>query len=87
MNSTSGVLHPLVHEHWISGRKSVWLHLGMTGAVIRISDDVKDQNPTMKDLSLLDEDELTQLMKDYNELLNAGLPENGGNYSLSYKYQ
>ena len=26
-------------------------------------------------------------MKDYNDLLNAGLPENGGNYSLSYKYQ
>lgn len=36
VNSNSGVMHPLVHEHPISGRKSVWLHLGMTGAVIEV---------------------------------------------------
>ena len=34
VNSNSGVLHPVVHTHPISKRKSVWLHLGMTGAVI-----------------------------------------------------
>ena len=34
VNSTSGVVHPVVHEHPVSGRRCVWLHLGMTGAVI-----------------------------------------------------
>lgn len=29
VNSNSGVLHPVVHAHPISGRKSVYLHLGM----------------------------------------------------------
>lgn len=29
VNSNSGVVHPLVHEHPISGRKSVYLHLGL----------------------------------------------------------
>lgn len=34
MNSNSGVVHPLVHSHSISGRKSFYLHTGMTGAII-----------------------------------------------------
>lgn len=80
VNSASGVLHPVVHEHWISGRKSVWLHLGMTSAVIRVD---KENNTTR----LLDKDELTTLMNDYNDLLDSGLPENGGNFSISQPYQ
>ena len=35
-NLDGGAIHPMVHNHWISGRKSIWLHLGMTGAVIRV---------------------------------------------------
>ena len=31
INSNSGVLHPMVHTHPVSGRKTVYLHLGMTG--------------------------------------------------------
>ena len=34
VNSNSGVVHPMVHDHPISGRRSVYLHLGMTGAVV-----------------------------------------------------
>jgi taurine dioxygenase len=45
VNSNGGALHPMVHEHWISGRKSIWLHLGMTGAVIRV--DKKDNDGEM----------------------------------------
>jgi taurine dioxygenase len=30
---------------------------------------------------------MTTLMNDYNDLLNSGLPENGGNFSISYPYQ
>ena len=69
----------MVHDHYISGRRSVWLHLGMTGAVIRVD---KENNQSR----LLDESELITLMNDYNDLLNSGLPENGGNFSISYPY-
>ena len=41
VNSSSGVIHPVVHKHPISKQKSVWLHLGMTGAVI---EKLKDKN-------------------------------------------
>src|SRR6056297_4086094 len=34
VNSTSGVVHPMVHAHPVSGQKCIWLHLGMTGAII-----------------------------------------------------
>ncbi len=50
VNSASSVTHPVVHTHPISGHKSVWLHLGMTGAVIeRLPDDelTLDQLKTM----------------------------------------
>ncbi|MGP9833893.1 TauD/TfdA dioxygenase family protein [Marinobacter sp. NSM] len=34
VNSASSVTHPVVHTHPVSGRKSVWLHLGMTGGLL-----------------------------------------------------
>jgi len=80
VNATSGVLHPLVHDHPISGRRSVYLHLGMTGGVMEKLEG-KDQ------FRLLAEEELTALFNGYNDLLNNGLPENGGEYAISYKYQ
>ena len=67
----------MVHEHPISGRKSVWLHLGMTGAVI---EKVKDG----EGFRLLDYDEMKQLFNEYNDLLNAGM-EDG--YSIPYEYK
>lgn len=76
VNSASGVVHPLVHAHPISGRTSVWLHLGMTGAVI-------EKAPEGDGFRLLNAAELTQLCRDYNALLNAGL-EDG--YAISYEY-
>ena len=77
VNSASGVVHPLVHTHPVSGRKCVWLHLGMTGAVI-------EKLPNEDGFRLLDEDELTQLCREYNDLLNAGL-EDG--YAIAYEYE
>lgn len=70
----------MVHEHSISGRKSIWLHLGMTGAVIR-------RDPQNNSYRVLEKDEMTQLFNDYNDLLNVGLPENGGDWTISYPYQ
>jgi taurine dioxygenase len=77
VNSGSGVVHPLVHEHPVSGRRSVWLHLGMTGAVI-------EKLPDEDGFRLLDADELTTLCREYNALLNAGL-EHG--YAIAYEYE
>eukprot|EP00325_Prymnesiales_sp_UTEX-LB-985_P025672 CAMPEP_0174716790 /NCGR_PEP_ID=MMETSP1094-20130205/24766_1 /TAXON_ID=156173 /ORGANISM="Chrysochromulina brevifilum, Strain UTEX LB 985" /LENGTH=326 /DNA_ID=CAMNT_0015916613 /DNA_START=30 /DNA_END=1006 /DNA_ORIENTATION=- len=71
VNSNSGVLHPLVHTHPISKRKSVYLHLGMTGAVLEVTRQPDD--PTaIKTLRLLEEDEMRHLFQSYNALLNAG---------------
>jgi taurine dioxygenase len=77
VNSGSGVVHPLVHEHPVSGRRSIWLHLGMTGAVI-------EKLPDEEGFRLLNADELTQLCQEYNDILNAGL-ENG--YTIAFEYQ
>lgn len=77
VNSNSGVVHPVVHQHPLTGRKSVWLHLGMTGAVFEKSADGDG-------FRLLEKDELTQLCNDYNELLNSGF-EKG--FAVTYEYE
>jgi len=77
VNSASGVVHPAVHEHPVSGHKCLWLHLGMTGAVIEKlrGDD---------GFRLLDSEELTQLCHEYKDVLDAGL---GDGYAIAYEYQ
>jgi len=77
VNSASGVVHPAVHQHPISGRKSLWLHLGMTGGVI-------EKLPDQAGFRLLEAPELRRLCREYNDVLDAGL-ENG--YALAYEYQ
>lgn len=52
----------------------------MTGAVIRA--DMENRS-----IRVLNEQEMTKLMNDYNDLLNNGLPENGGDFSINYPYQ
>lgn len=90
VNSASSVTHPIVHTHPISGRKSVWLHLGMTGAVIeRLPDDelTLDQLKTMSasadKFRLLNEDAMKALFNDYNDLLNESFD---GGYGIRYHY-
>jgi len=40
VNSNGGAVHPIAYPHPISGRMSLYLHLGMTGAVIeKVSQD------------------------------------------------
>lgn len=77
VNSTSGVVHPAVHEHPITGRKSIWLHLGMTGAVI-------EKLPDDEGFRLLNAEELTRLCHEYNDILDAGLQHG---YAIAYEYQ
>lgn len=77
VNSASGVVHPVVHEHPISGRKCIWLHLGMTGAVI-------EKLPDEDAFRLLNADEMKRLCHEYNDILNAGLDDG---YATAYEYQ
>lgn len=77
VNSASGVVHPAVHVHPISGRRCLWLHLGMTGAVIEKLDGEKG-------FRLLDADELQRLCHEYNDTLNAGLEQG---YAIAFEYQ
>ncbi|MDZ7826637.1 MAG: TauD/TfdA family dioxygenase [Gammaproteobacteria bacterium] len=77
VNSTTGVVHPAVHVHPVSGRRCLWLHLGMTGAVI-------EKQPDGDGVRLLDADELKRLCHEYNDILNAGL-ENG--YAIAHEYR
>lgn len=90
VNSASSVTHPLVHTHPISGRKSVWLHLGMTGAVIeRLPeegvpiDELKQQSATADKFRLLNADEMKALFNDYNDLLNESFDRG---YGIKYHY-
>lgn len=42
VNSNTGVVHPMVHSHYLSGRKSLYLHTGMTGSIIeRVKDPIE----------------------------------------------
>jgi taurine dioxygenase len=77
VNSASGVVHPMVHEHPLSGQKCVWLHLGMTGAII-------EKLPRGEGFALLKEDEMRELFHEYNDLLNRGLKEG---YAIAYEYK
>lgn len=77
VNSNSGVLHPLVHTHPVSGRKCIWLHLGMTGAVI-------EKLPDEESFRLLNADELKQVCHEYNDTLEAGLKDG---YATVYEYK
>ncbi|NBB92301.1 MAG: taurine dioxygenase [Gammaproteobacteria bacterium] len=77
VNSASGVVHPAVHQHPLSGRKSLWLHLGMTGAVI-------EKLPDRDGFRLLGPRELTDLCREYNDVLNAGLEQG---YAIAYEYR
>jgi taurine dioxygenase len=77
VNSASGVVHPLVHTHPVSGQKCIWLHLGMTGAVI-------EKLPDNDGFRLLRADELKRLCHEYNDILNAGLTDG---YAVAYEYR
>ena len=77
VNSASGVVHPAVHRHPLTHRHCLWLHLGMTGAVI-------EKLPESDGFRLLDAEALRELCREYNELLNAGLTDG---YSVAYEYR
>ena len=92
VNSNSGVVHPCVHSHPTSRRKSIWLHLGMTGAVIEMLPNEQPVDKTTatgkqepaSSFRLLNIFEMKQLFHEYNDLLNAGFQDR---YAVNYEYQ
>ena len=77
VNSNSGVVHPVVHEHPINGRKSVWLHMGMTGAVIERTEDGA--------FRLLNQKEMKKLFQQYTALMSDGVEQQ--TYGIPYEYE
>ena len=59
INATSGVVHPMVYRHPISGLLHIYLHLGMTGAILNTD--------TQK---LLNREEMQAIFNRYNNLLH-----------------
>jgi len=80
INSNSGIVHPMVHVHPISGRRSVYLHLGMTGAVLEMSKGIEEVQ-SLEHLRLLEQDEMTDLFNRYNKLLEDTA------YRVDYQYE
>lgn len=76
VNSASGVVHPLVHRHPISGQRSIWLHLGMTGAII-------EKLPEEDGFRVLDAEEIKQVCHAYNDILSAGFE---AGYAIAFEY-
>ena len=87
INATSGAMHPLVHDHPISGRRSIFLHLAMTGGVLerlQVTND-PEQAPQGR-YRLLVQDELRALLLDYHNHLEVGLADDNNRYAVSCAY-
>jgi len=69
VNSNGGMVHPLVFNHPRSGRRSVFLHLGMTGAMLRC--DGRPGAKAWEGIDALDEDEIKRIFEVHNENLDA----------------
>lgn len=69
VNSNGGIVHPLIYNHPRSGRRSVFLHLGMTGAMIRC-----DGRPNAKawdGIDAMDEAEIRSLFEVHSRNLDG----------------
>mmetsp|Transcript_57766 Transcript_57766/g.162947 ORF Transcript_57766/g.162947 Transcript_57766/m.162947 type:complete len:506 (-) Transcript_57766:237-1754(-) len=69
VNSNGGIVHPLVFTHPRSGRRSVFLHLGMTGAMLRC--DGRPGAKAWEGIDALDEAEINEVFEVHNRNLDA----------------
>ena len=63
VNSNSGVVHPLLHEHPVSHRQTIFLHLAMSAAVAHVAE--------MGAQTALTSEEMKALFQRVNDLCNA----------------
>lgn len=69
INSNGGVVHPLVHEHYISGRSSLYLHTGMTGSIIERVGDPQEGEP-LAGIKAWNHEEMDELFRNITKLLD-----------------
>ncbi len=90
INSHSGVIHPLIHNHPISNIKSLYLHLGMTGAIIEKKNKyteknlpkyIKDNDNRLKNIVCWKNNSMNSLFTYLNNLFNR----NDISYSHKWK--
>lgn len=69
VNSNSGVVHPLVHSHRISGRSSLYLHTGMTGSIIERVEEA-EPGKQLSGIKAWNHREMNQLFLELTDLLD-----------------
>mmetsp|Transcript_31371 Transcript_31371/g.79942 ORF Transcript_31371/g.79942 Transcript_31371/m.79942 type:complete len:193 (-) Transcript_31371:103-681(-) len=69
VNSNGGMVHPLVFTHPRSGQRSVFLHLGMTGAMLRC--DGRPGAKAWEGIDALDEDGIRNIFEVHNRNLDS----------------
>ena len=63
VNSNGGAVHPIIHEHPLSLRPSLFLHLAMTGAVVHVGGGGDDEyDASTAQWVALDEEEVASLL-------------------------
>lgn len=68
-NSNGGVVHPMVHTHKISGRKSLYLHTGMTGCIMeRVAD--AEPGKKLSGIKAWNRKEMDKFFREFTELLD-----------------
>lgn len=78
VNSNGGVVHPLVHDHPISGRRSLYLHTGMTGAIIERCEGPADPT-SLQGIKAWEEPDMDRLFQQFTALLDRA--------DVSYSHQ
>lgn len=69
VNSNSGVVHPVVHDHHLSGRRSLYLHTGMTGSIIERVEEPTGNNE-LSGIKAWNKDEMNELFVSFTQLLD-----------------
>jgi len=70
VNSNRGAVHPLVHAHHISGRKSLYLHTGMTGAILERVAEPTGSGEELEGVRAWHEEEVNNLMLEITAILD-----------------
>jgi len=69
VNSNTGVVHPMVNPHYLSGRSSLYLHTGMTGSIIeRVEEPQKGE--ALSGIKAWNREEMDELFCTFTQLLD-----------------
>lgn len=80
VNSNTGVVHPMVHSHYASGRTSLYLHTGMTGSIIERVEEPKESSK-LSGIKAWNAQEMDDLFSTLTEMLDRE------DISYSHKWQ